>query len=63
MTNQDISYIIELVRVGKATRTQQMIAWLLVNEDRVNAYASGNIQFSFTNGTLKVKDENYQEIK
>ena len=63
LTVHEFGYIIESVKTGNATRAQQMIAWILDNQDKINGYKSGNIQFSFTNGTLKVKDENYIEIK
>lgn len=43
-------------------RSDKMIEWILENKERIDRYTSGNIQFSFTNGTLKVKDESYKVI-
>lgn len=48
--------------ISAKMRSDKMIEWILKNKERIDAYTSGNIQFSFTNGTLKVKDENYDNI-
>lgn len=43
-------------------RCRRMISWVIMNQDRIEGYGDGNINFSFTNSTLKVKNENYENI-
>jgi len=43
-------------------RCQKMLKWIENNHQKIENCESGNISFNFTGRTLKVKEENYENI-
>lgn len=50
------------IKNNNKLRSERMIEWILENKTRIDTYDNGNIQFSFIDRTLKVKDENYERL-
>ena len=65
MTGRIVSYKVdtEITESGEKTRSQRMIDWIVSHKEKIDKYNSGNIQFSFVKNTLKVKDENFEDLK
>ena len=54
---------IDLILINRlGPRCKRMVSWIMMNQNRIEGYRDGNVNFSFTSSTLKVKDENYENI-
>jgi len=43
-------------------RSDRMIEWIFKHKERIDNYSSGNVEFSFKDDSLKIRDENFNQI-